>query len=261
MTQRTALLAVALLLAAGAVPPAMAEDVPLPALYKSLAEKNYYPVVEGLKDAQADVKCNILDQVVAAFPDAAGKPIAVKFFWARPGEAAPQKKFSITGIPDGLTDLSNRAKQIFARPEGLVITDPVYWTIETTQAAADKTDTGITVTGTAKNASDALKKLVVKIDSATYQVKRMEMDLGQAQAGVDITSKDLGGKWGAESMVTSNPQYRETVKYEYSQVEGFWLPTKITVDYQSPDGKSLSPTFVYDLSNWQVNKGLPAGVF
>src|SRR5262245_46036349 len=107
MKVRTASTAVALVIALFAVGPALAEDVPLPALYKSLAEKNYYPVVEGLKDAQVDVKCNILDQVVAAFPEAAGKPIAVKFFWARPGEAAPQKKFVISGIPENLTDLSN----------------------------------------------------------------------------------------------------------------------------------------------------------
>lgn len=253
-----ALLALAAVIAA----PALAEDLALPALYKSLAEKNHYPAAEGLKDAQADVKCNILDQLVAAFPDAVGKPISVKYVWSRPGtDAAPTKKFMVSGIPETLTDLSNRAGATFKEAEDFVVADPVYWIIATTDAKAGNEAGKITVTGGAKSSSDPIKKLMVDIDGASYQVRKVDMDLGQAHVVIEQSGKDLGGKWGIETTTVSYPQYKKVLKFEYAQVDGFWLPAKITIDYNDPDGKSLRPTFSYEFSNWQVNKGLPPGTF
>src|SRR5437667_342018 len=98
MKTRTGSLALSAAFAAMAISLVAADDVKLPDLEKHLAEKNYYPALEGLKDAQADVKCNIFDQVRAAFPDAADKPIAVKFYWSRPSpDVAPKKKFAVNG--------------------------------------------------------------------------------------------------------------------------------------------------------------------
>src|SRR5215813_1924149 len=129
MKRRTRLLAltmammpVVILIAA---PPAMAEDVPLNKLYKSLADKNHYPVAEDLTSAQADAKCNIFDQVVAAFPDAATKPVTVKFFWSRPNpQAAPQQKFAASGMPDGVADLAKRFDLVFQPVTEFVIPSP-----------------------------------------------------------------------------------------------------------------------------------------
>jgi len=261
MRSRCRVIAFALSLAVLAAPAALAQEIPLPELQKKLAEKNYYASLEGLKDAQADVRCNIMDQLVAAFPDAAGKPIAVKYYWSKPApEIAPKKKFVISGIPAEMADLAGRAQQIFQGKEDLVINAPVYETIETTNAQAMTEGAKVKVVGEAKTPADQLRKLQVEIDAATWQVQKMEMDLGQAQATVEMVSQDLGGKWGVESTVVSSPQVKQVMKFEYAQVDGFWLPSKISLDYQGPDGKPLATTFVYDFSNWQVNKGIPEGV-
>lgn len=257
MKTRTLAIAWIGMAAALAASVAWADEVPLADLKKNLLEKNYYPSQEGLKDAQADVKCNILDQVASALQS--GSPVTVKYYWSRPSpDVAPKKKFALSGIQEN-ADLTNRANQIFAGKEDLVINAPVYETIETTNAKAVNEGGKVTVTGAAKDASSPVKSLKVEIDAATWQVARMEMDLGAAQATVEMTSKDLGGKWGVESTTINTPQVKQVIKFEYAQTEGFWLPSKITIDYQGADGKALSPTFQYDFSNWQVNKGLPEG--
>jgi hypothetical protein len=204
------------------------------------------------------VKCNILDQVASAL--APGTPVTVKYYWTRPSaDVAPRKKFVVSGVGDN-KDLAGRSNQIFAGKEDLVINAPVYETIETTNAKAVNEGGKVVVTGEAKDASSPIKKLKVEIDGTSWQVGRMEMDLGAAQAIVEMTSKDLGGKWGVETTTVSTPQVKQIMKFEYAQTEGFWLPSKITIDYQGADGKALSPTFQYDFSNWQVNKPIPEGV-
>jgi len=256
-------LALAALAAAWVLIPglALADEVPLNDLYKSLAEKNYYVAVEGLTNATAQVKCNILDQVVAAFPGAADKPIAVTFSWERPSEDAwPQKSLKVTGIPADLTDLTARANLIFQGrlQQDLVLEDPVYWTIASTDATAVADSGTITVTGAARNPSDAIKKLTVQIDEPTFKVEKMTMDLGNAEASfVRKSTKQLDGKWAVDSLVVSTPQGTRTLNYEYTQVDGIWLPSKITVDYKAPDGQAPEPTFVYEFNDWKVQRAEP----
>ncbi|HKY33862.1 MAG TPA: hypothetical protein VJV23_15125 [Candidatus Polarisedimenticolia bacterium] len=251
--------ALAFLAAAGLT---FAEQVPTTKLYKDLADRNRYPAAEGLTSAQADAKCNIMEQLVAAFPDAAGKPIAVKFYWSRPSaEAAPQMKFVISGIPENLTDLSNRANTVFQRATEFVVASPIYWTFEQTAVTADDAAGKITVTGAPKDAGAQIKGLTAEVDGATMQVKTMTLDLGQAKIGFDMTYEDLGGKWGLDNYTISFPQYKQVLNFEYAQVESFWLPSKLTLELQGPDGKPLEPTSIYEFSNWQVNKEIPAGVF
>lgn len=237
------------------------EELQLTELYRSLADHNRYPAVTGLKDAQADVKSGIFDTVVAAFPDAVTQPITVKFYWSRPSEeVAPKKKFAVTGIPDGLADLKTRSDAIFGEAQDFVISDPVYWTIANSQAKAVKNGGEIVATGTAASPADPIKSLMVKIDAASYEVRRMEMDLGQAKLTIEMKNKDLGGKWAPEQTTVSYPQYRKIVRYEYTQVGEYWLPSKISIDFLGLDGKELQPTFEYEFSGWKVNEGLPAGV-
>src|SRR5262245_50381302 len=146
---------------------AMAEDVPLNTLYKNLADKNHYALVEGLKDASADVKCPILDQLVAAFPDAAGKPIGVKYTWSRPDpNAEPTKKMTVSGVPESTPDLVTRLTNLFKEAEDFVIPDPPYGTILNTDATAVSEGGKITVKGKAKNAADPIKNLLVEVDAA-----------------------------------------------------------------------------------------------
>jgi len=247
--------------APAAAPDAAPAEIPLNKLYKDLADKNHYPVAEGLMSAHADVTCNIMPQLVAAFPDAAGQPIAVKFLWNRPGpEAPPTQKFAVTGVPAALSDLSNRLNQAFGLATDFVVTQPIYWTIAQVNARAIRQDGKITVSGDAKTPADPIKKLTVDIDGATFQVGKVQMDLGQAQVTLELTSVDQGGKWGIASTTVINPQYRQVVKVESAQVESFWLPSKISLELLGPDGKELQPTFVYEFTNWQINKGMPAGM-
>jgi len=259
MMIRTSSLALALTFAVGIT---MAEDLPLPKLYKSLADKNHYPVAEGLTSAQADVKCNIFDQVVAAFPDAAGKPIAAKFLWSRPNpQAAPQMKIAVSGIPEGLADLTNRANLVFSPITEFVIPSPPYWTIEQTAAKATQDGNKITITGDPKSAEAPIKKLTADVDATSYLLSKMQLDLGQAQLVFEMTGKDLGGKLGVETETITYPQYKRVLKFEYTQVETYWMPSKVTLDNLGLDGKQLEPTYVYEFSNWQVNKPLPEGSF
>lgn len=252
MKTRTGVLALALVLA-GAPVAAVAEEVPLPALYKALAEKNHYAVVEGVQEAQADVKCNIMEQLVAAFPDAAGKPITIQFKWSRPDpNAAPTKQMIITGVPETLTDLKARLTTLFNTVQDFVIPDPPYWTIAQYDAKAMNEAGKITVTGTPKNPADPIKSLNVDIDGATYQVGKMEMDLGQAKVAVETTYEDAGGKWVTKTMTINHPQYKRTVSYEYSQPSDNWMPSKISIETLGADGQSLEPTYVYEFSGWKV---------
>ena len=233
----------------------LAEEVQLPAVYKSLAEKNHYALVEGLKDASADVKCSILDQLVAAFPDAVGKPIAVKYTWSRPDpNGAAVKKMNVTGVPESTPDLVTRLTALFKEAEDFVIPDPPYGTILATEATASSEGGKITVKGTAKNPADPIKNLLVEIDGANWQVLKMDMDLGQAHVVIETTYKDLGGKWGVDTTSIQYPQYKKVIKYEYVQSGEFWLPSKISIDFLGADGKSVQPTFVYDFSNWTAVK-------
>ena len=255
MRTATRTIMIALALSCGIVAMPLAEEVQLPALYKSLADKNHYALVEGLKEARADVKCSILEQLVAAFPDAAGKPIAVTYTWSRPDpNAAPTKKMTVSGVPETLPDLVARLTNLFKEAEDFVIPDPPFGTIVGTEATAVSEGGKITVKGTAKAPADPIKNLLVEIDGTTYQVLKMDMDLGEAHVVIESTHKDLGGKWGVETSSIQYPQYKKVIKYEYAQVEGFWLPSKISVDFLGADGKSLQPTFVYDFSNWTVVK-------
>lgn len=248
------LIAAAVLIAALAAP-AAAEEVPLNTLYRSIAEKNYYPAVEGLKTATADVTCSVFDTVVAAFPDVDKTAINVTFSWSRPTqEVAPEKKFTVEGIPAEQSDLANRAQLIFKGrgQEDMVIEQPIYWTIETTEATAMADGGTITVTGEAKNPASQLKGLTVTINESDYKINKMVMDLGGSEASIDMTSTDLGGKWGVGSSILTTPQYKRVMQYEYTQVDGFYLPSKISVDYQGLDGSALEPTYVYEFSNWSV---------
>jgi len=240
----------------GAAGLTFAEDVALPTLYKNLADKNHYALVEGLKEASADVKCSILDQLVAAFPDAAGKPIAVKYTWSRPDpNAAPTKKMTVTGVPDSTPDLVTRLTNLFKEAEDFVIPDPPYGTILGTEATATSEGGKITVKGTAKAPADPIKNLLVEVDAATFQVLKMDMDLGQAHVVIETTYKDQGGKWVIDTNSIQYPQYKKVIKYEYAQAGEFWLPSKLSIDFLGADGKSLQPTFVYDFTNWQAVKG------
>jgi len=262
MTTRTKTIALALAVSVGLISLALAEDLPLPKFYKGLADKNHYPVAEGLNSAHADVKCNIFDQVKAAFPDAADKPIAAKFLWNRPTpQAAPQVKIAVTGIPAEMTDLTNRANLVFQPVTEFVIPSPPYWTFEQTAAKAVSDAAKISVTGEAKSPEAPIKKLSAEVDAATYMMSKMQLDLGQAQITFEMTGKDLGGKWGIETETITYPQFKRVLKFEYTQVETQWLPSKITLDNLGPDGKQLEPTYVFEFSNWQVNKGVPEGSF
>lgn len=222
-----------------------APEIKLEALYKQLADNNNYPVAQGLKKATADVTCNVLQTVMSAFPEAAGAPVKVTYSWARPSENAwPEKKFEVTGIPENLTDLSKRADMIFAEPKDFVIEDPVYWTIAQTQASAKQEGTKITVTGAGQQISD----LKVDIDQATHQVQKIVMKVGNAEYSFDMTREKVGTRWGVKSLVLTNPQATRLITYEYAEVNGFWLPKKISLEYKG----TTEPTFVYEFSNWQV---------
>lgn len=250
-------IAAAFLIAALVAPAPAAEDLTLPALYRSIAEKNYYPAVEGLKTATADVTCSVFDTVIAAFPDVDKSAIKVSFSWSRPTqEVAPEKKFTVSGIPEDQTDLANRAQLIFQGrgQEDMVVEQPIYWTIETTDATARADGGTITVTGEAKNPASALKGLTVTINEGDYKINKMVMDLGGSEASIAMTSTDLGGKWGVKSSVLTTPQYKRVMEYEYTQVGGIYLPSKISVDYQGLDGSALEPTYVYEFSNWKVER-------
>ncbi len=240
--------------------PARAEEVVLNALYKSLAERNHYPAAEGLVDARADVKCNILDQVVAAFPGVDAGPVSVTYSWSRPDpEGWPTKGFSVKGIPADQTDLAKRANMIFSGQgqEDLVIEAPVYWTIATTEATAVNDGGTIKVTGLARSSSDPIKKLTVEIETGTYKVRKIVMDLGAEQATIELTSKEVGGKWGVASSVLTRAQFKRVMNYEYTQIGEIWLPSKISVDYQGLDGTALEPTYIYEFANWKVDRRAP----
>lgn len=227
------------------VAPAFSEEVDLTVLYKDLAEANNYPVVQGLLGASAEVTCNIMDQVTAAFPEAAGAPIKVTFNWERADENSwPQKGFEVTGIPDGLTDLSKRAQLIFNDPKDFVIEDPVYWTIAQTQASATNSGESITVTGT----GDQISSLTVDIDAGTNGVKKMVMEVGGTQYSFEMTREQMGDKYVVKSMVVTNPQATRNIKYEYAEIDGFILPTKMSVEYTGTE----EPVFEYEFKNWQV---------
>ena len=256
MTARNGGLILALVLTGGFATEAFGEDVPIQTVYQKLAEKNHYALVEGLKEAQADVKCGILDQLVAAFPDAAGKPIAVKYSWSRPDpNAAPTRGFAVTGVPDTTPDLLNRANTLFKEAEDFVIPDPDYSPIVATDAKAVNEGGKLTVSGKAKNASDQVKGVVAEIDANTWQFRKVDLDLGAAHVIIETTSKDLGGKWGLETSTIQFPQYKKVIRYEYAQSGDFWLPTRVTVEVLGPDGKELRPPYVYEFSNWQATKG------
>jgi len=262
MTTRPAALVLALTLGAfpafaqeTPTPPAAGSDeIPLNTLYKDLAAHNRYPAVTGLKQATADVTCDIFSQVVAAFPEAADKPVAVKFQWSRPSEdVLPKKDFRVTGVPDGLTDLTSRGDRIWQEARDFVIVDPVYWTIASTDAKAVKKDDTIVVTGTAANPGGPIKSLDVKINASDYRVERMAMDLGQAKLTIEMTSKKVGDLWGIEKEVLTYPQYRKVVTYEYTQAGQYWLPSKMSIQYLDGEGKELAPTYNFTFSNWQVS--------
>src|SRR5262245_47569935 len=233
MSMRSTLAALLLLAAAGSQSIVLAEDVPTTKLYKDLADKNHYPAAEGLSSAQADATCNLMAQLVGAFPDAAGKPIAVKFYWSRPSQdAAPKMKFVVTGIPENLGDLSTRVNTVFQRATEFVIPSPIYWTFEQTTVKAAQDGGKITVTGEAKTPASQIKGLTADVDASKHQVQKMMLDVGQAKIAFDMTSKDLGGKWGLDTYTITYPQYKLVLKFDYAQVESFWLPSKITLDLQ-----------------------------
>ena len=189
MKARTLVPVLALGLATLLISPILAEDLPLVMLYKKLAEKNYYPALEGLKDAQADVKSNLLDHLVAVFPDAAGKPIAVKFYWSKASpEAVPKQKFVFIG-PE---NLSGKWRQRWQITPDVVVSAPIYETMKITNAT---TEAGkVTVTALPKNPSET-KRIILEIDASNWQVRK-ETDFGEAQTVVEMTTKDLGGKGG-----------------------------------------------------------------
>ena len=174
-------------------------------------------------------------------------------------EAAPTKSFAVKGIPGDQTDLASRANLIFTGrgQEDLVIEAPVYWTIATTDATAVNEEGTITVTGLAKNPSDQIKKLTVEIEADSYKVRKIVMDLGGTQATIELTSKDLGGKWGVASSVLTTAQFKRVMNYEYVQIGEIWLPSKISVDYQGLDGTELEPTYIYEFAEWQVDREAP----
>jgi len=262
MTIRPTALALALALGAFAVyaqetpttPAAGSDEIPLNTLYRSLAEHNRYPAVTGLTQAQADVTCDIFSQVVAAFPEAADKPVAVKFSWSRPSEdVLPTKKFVVTGVPDGLTDVTSRGDRIWQEAQDFVIIDPVYWTIAGTQAKAVRKDGKIVVTGTAANPAGPIKSLDVRINADDYRVEKMSMDLGQAKLTIETTSRKLGDLWGVEKTVLTYPQYRKVVKYQYTQAGQFWLPSTMSIEFLDAEGKELAPTYNFTFTNWKTN--------
>lgn len=260
MNQRHVILSLIFLVAASLGAAVQAEEIDLNELYRNLAEKNYYPAVEGLVDARAEVKCNILDQVIAAFPGVDAGPIGVTYSWSRPDpEAAPSKSFTVSGIPGDQADLSKRADLIFSGrgQEDLVIEAPVYWTIATTEATAMNDGGTIMVTGTARNPSDQIKKLTVEIEADSYKVRKIVMDLGSTKATIELTSKDVGGKWGVSSSVLTTAQFKRVMNYEYTQIGEIWLPSKMTIDYQGLDGTALEPTYIYEFANWQVDRQEP----
>jgi len=243
-TRATAGLA-ATLLALGLAAPAIAQEVDLTALYRDLASNNNYPVAQGLMRATADVSCNVLQQVVGAFPEAAGAPVKVTYSWSRPSESAPpEKKFEVTGIPAGLADLSKRADMIFQAPKEFVIEDPVYWTIAQTTATAKQDGSKITVTG----AGAQITSLRVDIDQATHQVQKIVMKVGDAEYTFEMTREKVGSRWGVKSLVLTAPQATRLITYEYAEVNGFWLPKKISLEYKG----TTEPTFVYEFTNWRV---------
>ena len=241
-----ALYALAVLFAASPSFTQEAQEIKLEALYKDLADNNNYPVAQGLKKATADVTCNVLQTVMSAFPEAAGAPVKVTYSWSRPSENAwPEKKFEVTGIPANLADLTKRADMIFAEPiSSFVIEDPVYWTIAQTQASAKQEGTKITVTGAGQQITD----LKVDIDQATHQVQKIVMKVANTEISFDMTREKVGTRWGVKSLVMTNPQATRLITYEYAEVNGFWLPKKISLEYKG----TTEPTFVYEFSNWRV---------
>jgi hypothetical protein len=245
MSMKTLLTVLILAILSGIILPALAEEVSLPDLYKNLAEKNNYPAVRGLVTANADVKCNILDQVVGAFPEAADQPIGVRFNWSRPTQNDwPQSSFAVNGIPDGLTDLVDRAGKIFQGRERFVIEDPVYWIIGLTQASAVEQNGTITVTGQ----GEEITHLTVEIEGATYKVHKILMEMGGSQTAIEMTREDLGGRWGPKSLVLTDPTKTLVIDYEYTQVESFWLPAKMSVEFKGTE----EPPYVYEFSNWKI---------
>jgi len=224
---------------------AQEEQIQLTKLYKDVAEANNYPVVEGLLSARAEVTSTIMDQVTAAFQEAAGAPIKVSFTWSRPDENSwPEKKFEITGIPAGLTDLEKRAQLIFSDPKDFVIEDPVYLTFAFTEAGTTENGGHIMVKGT----GDQISSLTVDIDGATHKVEKMVMQVGGAEYSFDMTREKIGDKWVIKKLVLVNPQATRHITYEYAEVDGFLLPSKMTVEYPGTE----EPAFDYTFRNWEV---------
>src|SRR6185369_1356470 len=99
------------------------------------------------------------------------------------------KKMTVTGVPETLPDLVTRTTTLAKAAEEFVIPDPSYATILSTEATATN-------------------------EGATWQVLKMDLDLGQAHILIETTYKDLGGKWGVETTTIQYPQYKKVIKYE-----------------------------------------------
>jgi hypothetical protein len=240
-----------------AVSTAWAEEIPVNKLYKDLADRNHYPAAEGLTQASADVKCNITEQLVAAFPDAAGKTVSVKYTWSRAdANSAPVAKFAVTGVPESTPDLANRLNALFAYANP-VLADPIWWEFGGFTMKASKEGEAITLSG-APPAQGVVKNLTVDVEGATLKVRKMTYDLGEAKLTVEFVSKDLGGKWGLEKKSIIRPSGSQIFTFEYVQADSFWVPSKLTFDQTKADGTaSGEPQYVYEFSNWQVAKAAP----
>ncbi len=261
MKPRTDILGLALaaaVVASATIAPVRAqEEIPLNKLYKDLADRNRYPAAEGLKEASADVKCNITEQLVAAFPDAAGKPITIKYTWSRPDEnSAPAAKFTVSGVPESVSDLATRLNNLFAVINPVLV-DPIWWEFGALDMKATKQGEAIALVGVPKSAG-VVKQLSVDVEASTMKVRKVTYDIEGGQLKVEFSSKDLGGKWGAEKKSIIRPAGAQVFSFEYAQVDSFWLPSKVTFDQTKPDGSPLGdPQYVYEFSNWQVTKAAP----
>ena len=223
-------------------------------LSKELDGRNNYPALQGLKSATADVSCNILNQVVSAFPEAASAQVRVTFSWSRSSDDAwPETKFEISGVPKGQADLDRRVeviRSVLQHSKAVVIEDPVSWTIGQTKANATQEGGRITVTGTGAQ----ITNLKVEIDQATHQVQNMVMTANGAEYSFEMTREKVGDRWGVKSLVLSEPQTTRLINYEYAEANGFWLPKKIALEYKG----TQEPAYVFEFSNWRVTTQPPA---
>lgn len=223
----------------------------------------YFPTQAGVQDLAVDLTIQELQS------SPIGKLAKVSYYYVN----EERQRFEITNVPDQYAKFRDDLAGLVEPLSNYLVPLPSALTFNGLNLRVDRVSrqlvgrpdtTYFMVVGTAKDAGALVHEYHMLLDSAGLTVQAESVLKDGSKLTARIENIKIGDRWyyhtvTTRMMVSGLPQWR-VMTIDYTQVDGFTVPSTITIQNRNTVNKPVdgAQDWTITLANYRINKGVAA---